>query len=211
VFYPLNDIPASVGSLFVTNRGWDGKGFVGDDGTLEVSFLGHAPINTDHTLLQYIIPDDGVKAGTVFGYGVKFPLQEGEWADSEELKKFDLRTTSADSMLVYCINADGKENFLSALTYNDNGFAEPQQTSYEPGETSVPENLAETGSLALAFAPNYLYTGPLNGTRATLLEALGDPVNFEGSDVPYKINTSKASDLRTYLCFAMTLMAVYLA
>lgn len=137
-----------------------------------------------------------------------FPLQKGEWIDSEEQTKFDLRTINADSMLIYCINADGKEIFLSALTYNNDGFAEPRQTSYSPGETSLPDNLEEAGSLALAFAPNYLYTGPLNGTRTTLLQAFADPLNFEGSTVPFDINTSKASDLRTSLLFASALMAI---
>jgi endonuclease I len=39
VFFPINDIPGSVGSLFVTNRAWDGEGFVAEGGTLEVRFV----------------------------------------------------------------------------------------------------------------------------------------------------------------------------
>jgi hypothetical protein len=163
-------------------------------------------------MVQYILPEVGIKAGTVFGFGVTFPTKEGEesgeWAENEEQKMFDLRTVDADSMLIYCMDADGKEIFLSAVTYNNDGFAEPRQTTYRPGETAKPENLAETGSLTLPFAPNYLYTGPLDGTRTLLLEALADPSNFEGSNVPYKINTSKASDVRTSFLFASALIAL---
>lgn len=121
---------------------------------------------------------------------------------------FDLKTVDADSILIYCLDADGKEIFLSAVTYHNDGFAEPRQAAYRPGETSLPENLAEKGSLALAFAPNYLYTGPLEGARTTLLEALADPSNFKGSKVPYKINTSKARDVRTSFVLASALMAL---
>lgn len=36
VFFPLNNIPESVGSLFVTDRAWDGEKFATTEGTLEV-------------------------------------------------------------------------------------------------------------------------------------------------------------------------------
>jgi endonuclease I len=208
VFYTINDIPASVGSLFVTNRVWDGEGFVTEDGTLEVRFACSfvsllTPTDRMYTgTLQYILPATGIKAGAVFGYGVTFPSQEGEWAETEEQKMFDLRTVAADSMLVYCMDADGRENFLSAVTYNNDGFGSG------PGQTSLPENLVEIGSLALQFAPNYLYTGPLNGTRTALLEALSNASNFKGSKVPYEINTSTANDVRASLLFASALIAL---
>jgi hypothetical protein len=36
VFFSLKDIPSAVGSLFVTDRPWDGENFVTGEGTLEV-------------------------------------------------------------------------------------------------------------------------------------------------------------------------------
>lgn len=126
---------------------------------------------------------------------------------------FDLRTVDADSLLVYCMNADGKEIFLSAVTYSDNGFVEPGQSSYKQGETSLPEELQDSGNLALPFAPHYLYNGPLQGVREELLEALGNPSNFQGSDVPYEINTSAALVLTPLLAslilVATTVMFVF--
>lgn len=38
VFFPLNNIPESVGSLFITDRAWDGEKFASTEGTLEVCF-----------------------------------------------------------------------------------------------------------------------------------------------------------------------------
>jgi hypothetical protein len=39
VFFSLKDIPSTVGSLFVTDRPWDGENFVTGEGTLEVSTI----------------------------------------------------------------------------------------------------------------------------------------------------------------------------
>lgn len=39
VFFPLKDIPASVGSLFVTDNAWNGDEFLSDEGILEVCFM----------------------------------------------------------------------------------------------------------------------------------------------------------------------------
>jgi hypothetical protein len=152
-----------------------------------------------------VIPEVGVKAGSVFGYGVTFPEQSGEWRESEEEKKFDLSTIGPDSLLIYCLNADDKPFFLSALTYNGN-FSEPGQLSYDPGETSLPSELAEIGGLALPFASNYRYSGSTDkGRRDDLLAAFYDPTNFEGSIVAFEISTSAAGLSSASSC-AMSLL-----
>lgn len=208
VFFTLKDLGASVGSLFVTDRAWDGQDFVTDEGILEVSLRPvpkhHVSQKPDPCHSQYIIPEGGIKAGSTFGYGVTFPGQNGEWLESDEEVLFDLSTVGSDSMLVYCLNANAKPVFLSAVTYNDNGFAEPGKVSYNTGETALPETLKDTGSLSLPFAPYYLYKGPLEGKRDALLLAFSDPSNFQGSLVPFAIDTSASSATYNSVSFGVT-------
>lgn len=168
----------------------------------------HISHKADHQLLQYLIPEEGIKAGSIFGYGILFPGQNGEWLESAEETSFDLSTVGPDSMLLYCLNAIDKPVFLSAITYNDNGFANAGEPSYATGETSLPETLAATGSLSLPFAPNYMYVGPLEGKRDTLLVAFSDSSNFQGSLVPFEIetNASEASSFTMSFCLLVILL-----
>jgi hypothetical protein len=92
--------------------------------------------------------------------------------------------------LIYCYNADGVPQFLQALAYTDTGFVEAGLPSYEFTETSVPNDLATTGVIALPFQSNYLYIGPKEGKKEELLAAFADPANYAGSSTPYNINTS---------------------
>lgn len=152
-----------------------------------------------------MIPQDGVRAGSVFGYGVTFPDQSGKWRDSEDEKKFDLSTIGPDSLLIYCLTSDNKPFFLSALTYNGN-FSDAGKLSYDPSETSLPSELADVGGLALPFASNYLYNGPtVEGKRDELLAAFYNPTNFQGSIVAFEIDTSSAAGISPAIC-AMSLI-----
>lgn len=108
-------------------------------------------------------------------------------------------------MFVYCINADDKPVFLNALTYNEDGFVETGLDSYDFQNTALPPIYGE-GSLALPFAPSYLYVGPQEGTKSELLAAFSDPGNYQGSLIPYTINTSSAWSLRSVVALAMSVL-----
>jgi len=151
-----------------------------------------------------------LQAGDVFGYNVKFPLDEGEW---EMTGAFELSVDSPDNMLVYCLNADEKPIFLSAVTTNG-AFSEPGLDSYTANETALPENLAVDGNLALPFEPNYLYTGPREVTnREEMVAAFKDPINYAGRNTPYSIITSGAAgrvDVAAALVATVTTAAILL-
>jgi endonuclease I len=144
VLFPVVDLPASIGSLYVTDKAWNGTDFCTNEGVIEVRIrvytggngaracvcvaiqLGPQP--SPHfvrlfTLAQYAIPPEGRKAGRVFGYKVQFPDDTGTWADDTAAGGvFDLSTTQPDNMFVYCLNADDEPHFVHALIYNDAGF-----------------------------------------------------------------------------------------
>ena len=197
-------IPESVGSLFVTDKAWNGTDFVTDEGTLEVCCRLedtfncacesiHSPfLHASRRVLQYSIPAGGVSADRVFAYGVQFPDDKGTWEIVDD-STFDLQTTAPDNILIYCLNADDKPNFLHALVYSNDGFKEAGAATYNVSETSMPESLTlKDGALALPFAPNYLYEGVREGDRTELVAAFSDPANYKGSNTPYNIVTSAA-------------------
>jgi hypothetical protein len=108
---------------------------------------------------------------------------------------FDLSSTQADNLLIYCYNADGVPQFLQALIYTNTGFSEAGLPTYEFTETSIPADLTTNGVIELPFQSNYLYIGPKEGNKEELLAAFADPANYAGSSTPYNINTSGATQL----------------
>ena len=159
------------------------------------------------TLKQYFIPSGGIKAGRVFGYGVQFPDDKGTWEVVDD-STFDLSSTQADNLLVYCYNADGVPQFLQVLSYSDTGFVEAGLPTYEFTETSIPDDLTTTGVIALPFQSNYLYVGPKEGNREELLAAFADPANYAGSSTPYNVNTSDSRP--NFFSFAFSVVLAFM-
>jgi hypothetical protein len=158
---------------------------------------------------QYSIPSGGIKAGRVFGYGVQFPEDKGTWEVVDD-STFDLSSTQADNLLIYCYNADGVPQFLQALIYSDTGFSEAGLPTYEFNETSIPDDLTTTGVITLPFQSNYLYIGPKEGKKGELLAAFADPANYAGSSTPYNINTSASIPVFS-LAFSVVLAIMTIA
>lgn len=145
-----------------------------------------------------MIPPGGIKAGRVFGFGVQFPDDKGSWENVDD-STFDLSSTRADNLLIYCYNADGVPQFLQALIYSNTGFSDAGLPSYDFNETSIPDDFTTgTGVITLPFHSNYLYVGPKEGNKEELLAAFADPANYAGSSTPYNINTSGASQIVSY-------------
>ena len=139
--------------------------------------------------LQYSIPDGGLPAGGVFGYNVDFPNDDGEW---EMEGTFDIgANNTADNLIVYCLDADMKPHFLSAIT-TAGAFTEASSSaSFTVSDTVLPQDLVQNGNLALPQQRNYLYIGSRDlGDRSDLLAAFKDPANYEGRSNAYNIVTS---------------------
>lgn len=135
--------------------------------------------------MQYILPEGGQLPGSLFGYGVTFPLQQGTWSEADG-SLFDLSSV-ADNIFVYCIDADNRPVFLNAITYGSWGLVAPSQDTDDYAATTLPP-ISGWGSLALPWASNFLYTGPKTGTKTELLTAFAHPGNYQGSLVPYTID-----------------------
>ena len=108
--------------------------------------------------------------------------------------KFDIAVNNtADNMLVYCLDADEKPHFISAITTNNGAFTEAGKASYTVSETALPQDLVDNGNLALPQELNFLYIGSREGDRPELVAAFKDPANYQGRSTPYSIVTSGAA------------------
>ena len=177
-FFPVAEIGSGVEKLYVTDSAWDGNSsFVTEEGTLE-----------------YTIGTGGLAPGTLFGYGLSFPDDNGAW---EYTGSFDLSTSFSDNLLLYCLDENEEPHFLLALTYNGN-FSDPNLDEYTFSETALPLNLVDVknASLALPFFPNYIYKGRDDGTKDQLLEEFSNATNYEGSLLPYEIDTTATATSR---------------
>lgn len=98
--------------------------------------------------------------------------------------EFDL-SIGGDSILIYCMNADGEPHFITAFTYANGGFAEPGQDedTYSFDRTSLPDDFVEYGFVAVPFLQNYRYVGPSSNPRKneSLIE-YARAENYEGSN-----------------------------
>lgn len=145
-----------------------------------------------------------MEAGTVFGYNLDFPNDEGEW---EMEGTFDIPSDVPDNMLVYCLDADEQPHFLSAISTNNGAFADAglETSSYTVSDTALPADLTEDGNLGLPFAANYNYIGSREGSRPELVAAFKDPANYEGRSSPYNIVTSGAGGKAATKVFTLIL------
>ena len=125
-------------------------------------------------------PEGGIPAGEIFGYGNGMPgseywvLEEGDFSLSVE----------GEQVFLFCRSADGSPRPLSALSYNGN-FSAPflPIEQYDNFHSALPDNLVESGSIALPTMSNYVYNGP--GTALTndaLRLEIQNPANWEGHD-----------------------------
>jgi hypothetical protein len=143
------------------------------------SFVLAAPPPTHQR--QFNIPEGGIAAGSIFGYGEGSPFAD-QWEEAEGL--FDL-SVAGDQFFLYCLDADDKPHFLTGFSYNGDwaDAAELALRAEVPlDQSALPEDLFEFGSVALPHADNHLYIGNLTGRTDELLMEFMDPANYEPSD-----------------------------
>jgi hypothetical protein len=136
-------------------------------------FLLHQP--------QFNIPEGGIKAGDIFGYGDGSPYSE-YWESPEGL--FDL-SVAGDQFFLYCLDADDLPHFITGFSYNGAWMeAEDIQALEEVplDKSALPEDLFELGAVFVPHADNHLYTGIVSANKTDLLLAFMDPSNYEASD-----------------------------
>jgi hypothetical protein len=160
---------------------------------------------------QFTIPEGGITAGDIFGYGEGSPLSE-QWGDAEGF--FDLSVTG-DQFFLYCLDVNDLPNFISGFSFNgDWADAEDIAALDEVplDQSALPDDLLEFGSVALPHADNHIYIGSLMGSEAELLAEFMDPANYKASDdVRYGLETSGALSLFSALFTAAAIIPLAVA
>jgi hypothetical protein len=132
-----------------------------------------------HLYFQLQVPSEGIAQGSIFGYG-ETPLPYTDAWESIGSAPFAL-STAGDSVIAYCRNElDGAIVHLGALV---SGTWENDVTEFTTNQSARPESLSKVGAVeAESGWDNYAYVGITVGTKAALLEALGDGNNWSGSN-----------------------------
>jgi hypothetical protein len=145
---------------------------------------------------QFNIPEGGIAAGSIFGYGDGSPYSE-QWESPEGL--FDL-SVAGDQFFLYCLDADDLPHFITGFSYNGAWMeAEDIQALEEVplDKSALPEDLFELGAVFLPHADNHIYTGNLTGSTTDLLLEFMDSSNYEASDaLRYGLVKEGESDAR---------------
>jgi hypothetical protein len=144
---------------------------------------------------QFVIPVDGIKAGTVFGYG----LDDGTLKYGSQWQQvhgsFSL-STNGDTILIY-YDYDSDDNlvqsrasdtvpiFLSALSFSGEWKESGLDASlYGTDSSALPLELIDKDGVVVALdhQDNYIYAGPTTGTAKELRASIQDPANWSGSN-----------------------------
>ena len=124
-----------------------------------------------------MVPSEGIKAGTPFGYGPNVPMGD-KW---EVVQGVFALSTLGEQIFLYCLDANGSPQPMTALSYN--GPFQPSGLShYLFNESALPKNLETLGRVILPYMHNYYYNGPPKGTTAETQQWIQDPKYWKGSD-----------------------------
>jgi len=92
---------------------------------------------------------NGLAPGYLFAYN--FDKTFVNWTSTES-GNFNL-STSGDSILTYCLDADGNPHFIHGFTYAEGGWADAGLSAEEYGEakSALPDELKAQGSKSMKF------------------------------------------------------------
>jgi hypothetical protein len=130
------------------------------------------------TLYQFVVPEGGISAGTIIGYGdasypyaVNWKVESGSFA----------LAASGDNIMLYCIEDDSSITHVSALSYSGDWVsANSDESSFSIHQSALPASLPLNTHVTLVHKDNNWYSG--QGTISSLLDNLSHPFNWEGSD-----------------------------
>jgi hypothetical protein len=149
--------------IFITDNAWTGTKFRTNEGTLGLD----AP--------------QTIAAGTNFGYGEGI-LYGDLWTDAVDAG-FSLAATG-DSVIVYTTDNTEYDLImpLSAISF-DGPWTETglNEDAYTTDVSALPEPISPNSSVALDHRDNYVYVGPLEGTKSVLQAAIINSGNWLGS------------------------------
>jgi hypothetical protein len=114
----------------------------------------------------------------VFGYGEGVPFGT-DW--EVEDGSFSL-STDGEKLFLYCEEASGDPRPLMALSYNDSPYQPPGRLLYGFGESALPEELGDMGTIVLPHFNNYVYEGPNQADVAVLRAAVVNPGVWTGKN-----------------------------
>lgn len=130
--------------------------------------------------MQFTAPVNGLRGGTLFGYGDdEFPLVE----QFETLEGNFTPSVEGESIFIYCVAAGGFQRPLTVFNYGGI-LAEEGLENYALNETALPEDFPEEGIINLPHFDNLLYSGrtPEELSTEELKVEVRDPINWQGSD-----------------------------
>ena len=165
----LEDIPAGY-TIHLTDNAWTGNAFLDNEGVVSLT-----------------VPEK-IVAGTVFGYGEGL-LYGSLWGSEYG---FALAAKGDNIIAWYSVPEEGNDgetyNFLSALSFAG-PWKDAEQLEGDTSYSTLPSQLVGY-SLALTHFDNYVYNGPLRGSKTELQVALLDQQNWVGSNsLPIPITT----------------------
>jgi hypothetical protein len=195
-FFTVATIPASVGTLYLTDNAWNGTHLVDAEGTRTVRVFCCCvhTVNENALLLgilifvslqslpqQFTIPSEGLAVNQLFGYFGS--NKDEEWPLMNNSKSFALNP-DGDNLFVYCLDDTDTPNFIVGMTWSEGGWRSDCGEDCGIEGSALPESLA---GVAVTGFPNWRYAGPTLAEPTELKAAMGDTANWEGSSTRYDL------------------------
>ena len=171
----LTDLPQNL-QLYMTDNAWTGTSFRTNEGTLRLT----------------ITEEDGIAAGTIFGYryndsGTTLLLHGNDW---ESVGGQFALAEAGDTIILYTTMTNDDEEIIipvSAFSYSgkwkESGLT---QDEYGTDSSALPASLVSVGAIAIPHNVTdnhyYKYVGSVQGDKAVLQMELQKESNWEGSN-----------------------------